>query len=67
VKDLFSKRGLHAVDEYIASFSFKLFSLPFLIPFVFIFGIPHLGSDYLIALVVDGLLNVVTIVIYKGH
>jgi uncharacterized membrane protein len=64
VKDLFSKRGLQAVDEYIASFSFKFFSLPFLIPFVFIFGIPHLGSNYLIALIIDGLLNVVTITLY---
>jgi len=64
IKDAFSKRGLQAVDEYIASFSFKFFSLPFLIPFVFIFGIPQLGSNYLIALVADGLLNLITIVLY---
>lgn len=64
VKDLFSKKGLHAVDEYIASFSFKFFALPFLIPFVLVFGIPHIGSNYLIALIIDGLLNVVTIVLY---
>lgn len=64
LKDVFSKRGLRAVDEYMASFSFKFFSIPFLIPFVLIFGIPDIGSNYLIALVTDGLLNVVTIVLY---
>lgn len=63
-KDLFSKRGLKAVDEYMASFSFKFFALPFLLPLVFIYGIPHLGSNYLIALIIDGLLNVVTITLY---
>lgn len=63
-KDLFSKRGLKSVDEYIASFSFKFFALPFLLPLVFVFGIPHLGNNYLIALISDGLLNVITIVLY---
>ena len=64
IKDLFSKRGLHAVDEYIASFSFKFFALPFLLPLVFIFGIPHLGSNFWIALIIDGVLNVFTIILY---
>lgn len=64
VKDVFSKKGLQAVDEYIASFSFKFFALPFLIPLVFIFGIPHLGSNYIIALIIDGSLNLVTIILY---
>ena len=64
IKDLFSKRSLHAVDEYIASFSFKFFALPFLIPLVFIFGIPNLGSDYISALIIDGSLNLVTIILY---
>lgn len=63
-KNLFSKRGLHAFDEYIASFSFKFFPSPFLIPLVLIFRILHLGSNYLIALVTDGLLNVITIILY---
>ena len=62
--DLFSKRGLQAVDEYIASFSFRIFALPFLFPLVFVFGIPHLNINYLIALIIDGLLNLVTIILY---
>ena len=62
--DLFSKKGLKAIDEYIASFSFKFFALPFLLPMVFIYGIPHLGSSYIIALISGELLNVVTITLY---
>ncbi|WP_414468536.1 EamA family transporter [Methanobacterium sp. ACI-7] len=64
VQDVFSKKGLKAVDEYIVSFSLRLFSLPFLIIMVLISGIPNLGSNYLIALIIDGLLNLVTIILY---
>lgn len=42
IQDVFSKIGLKAVDEYIVSFSLRLFSLLFLIIMFLISGIPNL-------------------------
>jgi len=64
LKDVFGKITLAKNDVYIVAFALRLFSLPFILPFLFFIRIPSLNSDFYIALVVGGLLNVVTTVLY---
>ncbi|MGZ7160343.1 MAG: EamA family transporter [Methanobacterium sp.] len=59
LKDVSSKLGLKDMDEYLVTWAFGFFALPFLVlPFIFI-SIPLLGSQYWIALLADGTLNVI--------
>lgn len=63
LKDVSSKMGLKDMDEYIITWAFGFFALPFLaLPFIFI-SIPSLGSQYWIALLTDGTLNVVATIL----
>jgi uncharacterized membrane protein len=64
LKDVFSKKGLKNIDEYIVSWSFGFFALPFLIPLLFFIEIPSLGNQFWIALLVGGSLNVITTILY---
>jgi drug/metabolite transporter (DMT)-like permease len=64
MKDVFSKRSLKNIDEYIVAWSFWFFSLPFLVPFLFFIGIPALGKEFWIALLVGGTLNAMTSILY---
>ncbi len=64
LKDVFSKKGLKNIDEYIVSWSLRFFALPFLIPLLFFIEIPSLGSQFWIALLVGGSLNVITTILY---
>lgn len=63
LKDVSSKMGLKDMDEYVVTWAFGFFALPFLVlPFIFI-SIPSLGSQYWIALLVDGALNVLATIL----
>lgn len=63
LKDVSSKMGLKDMDEYLVTWAFGFFALPFLVlPFFFI-SIPVLGSQYWIALLVDGSLNVLATIL----
>jgi len=64
MKDVFSKKNLKYIDEYIVSWSLRLFALPFLIPFLFFIEIPSLNKQFWIALFIAGSLNVVTTILY---
>ncbi len=64
MKDVFSKKSLRNVDEYAAAFSLRLFALPFLFPLLFFIEIPSLGKDFWTALLLGGLLNVLSTIIY---
>jgi uncharacterized membrane protein len=55
---------LKNIDEYIVSWSFGFFALPFLIPLLFFIEIPSLGNQFWIALLVGGSLNVITTILY---
>jgi len=63
-KDIFSKKSLKNIDEYITSWSLRSFSLFFLLPLLFFIKIPALGSQFWVALLVSGSLNVVATVLY---
>jgi uncharacterized membrane protein len=63
LKDVSSKIGLKDMDEYLVTWAFGFFALPFLaLPFIFI-SIPLLGSQYWIALLADGALNVIATIL----
>ncbi len=64
MKDVFSKKSLKNIDEYIVSWALRLFALPFLLPLVFIIEVPAFGRQFLIALFVSGSLNVLTTILY---
>lgn len=58
LRNVSGKLGLKDMDEYLLTWAFGFFALPFLIfPYIFI-SIPSIGSQYWIALLVDGTLNV---------
>ena len=63
-KDVLSKKSLKKIDEYSASWSLRFFSLIFLVPLLVIVKIPTIGSGFWAALLVSGLLNLVTTVLY---
>jgi uncharacterized membrane protein len=63
-KDVFSKKSLKDVDEYVVSWSVRFFALPFLIPLLFYTGIPSFGNQFLIAVFIGGGLDVITTVLY---
>jgi len=63
LKDVSSKMGLKDMDEYLVTWAFGFFALPFLVlPIIFI-GIPLLGGQYWIALLADGSLNVLATIL----
>lgn len=64
LKDVFSKKSLGEVDEYVASWSLRAFALPFLLPILFFREIPQLGDQFWLALAVSGTLNIAATIFY---
>ncbi len=63
-KDVASKHSLLQVDAYLVSWCLIVFSLPLLLPLGLIDGVPQLGEQFLLALVLGGSLNVVAWILY---
>jgi len=64
VKDVYSKKSLKQVDEYVVAWCIRFFALPFLfVPLLFA-GIPDLKNNFWITLVSGGTLNVIATVLY---
>lgn len=63
-KDVFSKKVLNNVDEYVVAWSLRFFALPFLLPILFFTEIPKLGDKFLFALIIGGSLNIVATILY---
>ncbi|OGD97571.1 hypothetical protein A3G16_03375 [Candidatus Curtissbacteria bacterium RIFCSPLOWO2_12_FULL_41_16] len=64
LKDVFSKRSLGEVDEYIAAWSLRVFALPFLLPALLFIEMPQLGDGFWLALAVSGTLNIAATIFY---
>jgi uncharacterized membrane protein len=64
VQGVFYKKAVKKVDEYIVTFSFLIFTVLFLAPFVFYFGIPELGNDFFLILMISGILNALALILY---
>jgi len=64
MKDVFSKKSLKDMDEYVVAWSLTFFSLVFLLPMLFFIKIPTLTSQFWIALLIGGSLNLVATVVF---
>ena len=63
LRNVSGKMGLKDMDEYLVTWAFGFFALPFLVfPYLFI-SIPSLGNQYGIALILDGILNVIATIL----
>lgn len=63
-KNLFSKRSLRRVDEYVVAWSLRAFALPFLLPFLFFFKVSSIDSMFWHALLASGSLNVLASILF---
>lgn len=63
-KDVLGKRVLQRHDPLVTAWAWRLFALPFLLPFAAAAGLPPLGPDLGWALAVGGGLNVISSVLY---
>ncbi len=64
MKDVFSKKSLKNIDDYIVSWSYSFFSLPFLIPILFFMEIPSLSIQFWIILIIAGFLGSISTILY---
>ncbi len=62
--DLFGKKSLKNVDEYVASWSLKFFAFIFLFPLLFFISIPDLGKNFWLVLIFTGLWNTMVLILY---
>jgi uncharacterized membrane protein len=64
IKDLLGKLTLKNVDEYVVSWALRFFSLLTLVPLLILVGVPSIGTNFLLALIVSGTLNTLTTIMY---
>ncbi len=64
LKDVFSKKGLANIDEYVIAWALRFFALPFLLPILFFIKIPPLGQEFWIALSIGSGLNAFCTILY---
>ncbi len=64
MKDVFSKKSLENTDDYIVSWSYSFFSLPFLIPILFFTEIPYLSIRFWIILIITGVFGSISTILY---
>ncbi len=64
MKDVLSKKSLKNTDNYIVSWSYSFFSLPFLIPILFFMEIPSLSIRFWIIIIVAGFLGSISTILY---
>ncbi|MGH7450308.1 MAG: EamA family transporter [bacterium] len=64
LKDVFSKKGLANIDEYVIAWSLRFFALPFLMPILFFVKLPALTKNFWLALFLGGGLNAICTILY---
>lgn len=64
IQDIFKKKALQNMDNYIFTWGMSLFSMIFIFPLLFITGIPHLWENFYYALIVSWLINTATMILY---
>lgn len=64
LKDVFSKKGLENINEYVVGWSLRFFSFLLFIPILFFIDIPELNQDFWIALIISGVLNSIVTILY---
>ena len=64
LKDLSGKFGLGQLNEFFISWAMSALALPILLPILFYVGIPELNATFWKAIMVGGVLNAVSLVLY---
>ncbi len=64
LKDVLSKFGLRNINEYILAWTGAALALPFLYILLYFVGIPEIKSGFWLILLIGGLLNTVTTLLY---
>ena len=64
LKDVSSKQGLRKLDVYIVAWMANIFAILFLIPLLFLAGIPEIRAPFWTALLIGGSLNVISFTLY---
>lgn len=65
LSDVLGKKTLlRDVNEYIAAFSLRFFSLIVLVPLLFLIKIPSLNQKFWLALLASAILNVIGLILY---
>jgi len=64
LKDVFSKKGLANIDEYVIAWSLRFFAVPFLLSILFFIKIPNLTKAFWLALLIGGGLNAICTILY---
>lgn len=63
-KDAFGKKIVNRLDVSVVAWAWRFFALPFLLPFLFIKGVPDIGKEFWPALLISGSLLVVATLFY---
>lgn len=63
-KDVFSKKVLQNINEYVVTWSLVAFTAIFLIPTLFFIEIPKLGHQFWFALIAGGTLNTIAFLLF---
>jgi drug/metabolite transporter (DMT)-like permease len=63
-KDIVSKKNLANHDPYLIAWALRVYSLPILVPLVFLFPLPNIDNSFWYALLAGGALNVVSTILY---
>lgn len=64
LKDVFSKKSLKNLDEYVVAWALHFFVLIFVAPLLLVIGIPPIGNRFWEALIITGLLDALVAIIY---
>jgi len=63
-KDVFSKKGLGKMDEYLVAWGWRFFTFLFLVPLLFFMPIPKLDFQFWQALIISGVFGTITSVLF---
>jgi drug/metabolite transporter (DMT)-like permease len=64
VSDVFGKKVLKNLDEYVTAFALRFFITIIMIPVLYFIDIPKLNNQFWVALIISGILNVIALILY---
>jgi drug/metabolite transporter (DMT)-like permease len=64
IRDVLSKKSMKNADEYLIAWSYRFFSLPFLIPVLIVMKTPILGDAFMLAFISMIIISVVSGILY---
>ncbi len=64
VRDIFNKKTISNIDEYVITFSFNLLTAIFSLPLLLFNDIPNLGNNFWSAVIIIGILNTIAFLLF---